>query len=284
MEIKKVGVIGCGAMGGGIAQVCAQTGYTVVVSEINDQLLNKGLAAINANLTKNVDKGRISAEDKEATLARLKGTTDMKDFSDCDLIIEAALERMDVKKQIFAQLDQICPPHTLLATNTSSLSIIDVATATKRPTQVLGLHFFNPPQVMKLCEVARTVVTSDEVIATGKIFAESLGKTAVIAKDTPGLLANRLVSSFWVNAINMYDAGVATREDIDNAAKLGLNHPMGPLELADFVGLDIVLALIQTMYDEFQEQRYIPPLLLKKMVTAGMLGRKSGRGFYDYSK
>jgi len=284
MEIKKVGVIGCGAMGGGIAQVCAQTGYTVVVSEINDQLLNKGLAAINANLTKNVDKGRISPEDKEATLARLNGTTDMKDFSDCDLIIEAALERMDVKKQIFAQLDQICPPHTLLATNTSSLSIIDVATATKRPTQVLGLHFFNPPQVMKLCEVARTVVTSDEVIATGKKFAESLGKTAVIAKDTPGLLANRLVSSFWVNAINMYDAGVATREDIDNAAKLGLNHPMGPLELADFVGLDIVLALIQTMYDEFQEQRYIPPLLLKKMVTAGMLGRKSGRGFYDYSK
>lgn len=282
MEIKKVGVIGCGTMGSGIAQVCAQSGYQVIVSEINDELLNKGLASINSVLTKSVDKGKISQQDKDTTLNRIKGTTNIKDFYDCDLVIEAAIENMELKKKIFTELDTICPKHAILATNTSCLSIIDMAMATSRPEEVLGLHFFNPAPIVKLLEIVKTIATSDETLEVGKDFGNSLGKTIVIAQDTPGFSVNRLLVPFLLHAIRMLDAGVGTREDIDTAINLGLGHPMGPLTLADFIGLDIVLSIADTMYEEFKEPHYAPPVLLKKMVTTGWLGRKARKGFYEY--
>ncbi len=282
MEIKKVGVIGCGQMGGGIAQVCAQSGYQVVVSEINDELLNKGLTAINSFLAKSVERGKMSQQDKDSLLSRIKGTTNPKDFSDCDLVIEAAIENMDLKKKIFAELDKICPKHSMLATNTSCLSIIDMAMVTKRPDKVLGLHFFNPVPVMRCLEIVKTIATSDESVRIGKTFGESLGKTSVITQDTPGFIVNRLLYSFINTAIRMLEAGVATKEDIDNAITLGLNHPMGPLALADLIGLDTSLFVTSAMYDEFKDPQYAPPTLLRKMVSAGWLGRKTGKGFYDY--
>lgn len=284
MEIKNVGVVGCGLMGAGIAQVCAQSGYQVVVSEINDELLNKGLASINSFLTKSVEKGKITQQDKDATLGRITGTTDTRNFQDCDLVIEAVVEKMDLKKKIFAELDKICPKHAILASNTSALSVIDIAMVTTKADKVLALHFMNPAPLMKLLEVGRTVLTSDETLEISRKFGESLGKTVVVTKDAPGLIANRLLTAFLVNAVDMYDSGAATKEDIDAAIRLGLNHPMGPLELADFIGLDTVYAMINAVYTEFNDTRYAPPLLLKKMVTAGMLGRKSGKGFYEYPK
>jgi len=282
MEIKKVGVVGCGLMGSGIIQVCAQSGYQVVASEINDELLNKGLASINSFLTKGVEKGRITEQDKESTLARIKGTTNTKDFGDCDLVIEAATENMDLKKKIFADLDKVCPKHTILATNTSCLSVIDVAVVTSRPEKVLGLHFMNPVPLMKLLEIVKTIAISDETLEIGKEFGKSLGKTIVIAKDTPGFIVNDLMIPYLLHAIRMLDAGVATKEDIDTAINLGLGHPMGPLTLSDLIGLDTVLFVASAMYEEFKEPQYTPPPLLKKMVAAGWLGRKTGKGFYEY--
>ena len=282
MEIKKVGVVGCGLMGSGIVQVCAQSGYQVVVSEINDELLNKGLASINSFLTKGVEKGRITEQDKESTLARIKGTTNTKDFGDCDLVIEAATENMDLKKKIFADLDKVCPKHTILASNTSCLSVIDVAVVTSRPEKVLGLHFMNPVPLIRLLEIVKTVAISDETLETGKEFGKSLGKTIVVAKDTPGFIVNDLMIPYLLHAIRMLDAGVATKEDIDTAINLGLGHPMGPLTLSDLIGLDTVLFVASAMYEEFKEPQYTPPPLLKKMVAAGWLGRKTGKGFYEY--
>jgi len=284
MEIKKVGVIGCGLMGTGIAQVCAQSGYQVVVSEINDALLNKGITSISSRLARDVEKGKLSAKDKDSALSRIKGTTNTKDFSDCDLIIEAIIENMDLKKKIFAELDKICPQHTVLATNTSVLSIIDIATATTRPDKVLGLHFFNPAPVMKLVEVIKTIATSEDTLRIGTEFVKSLEKTAVIARDTPGFIVNRQLAPFIFNAIRMLEDGIASREDIDAGVKLGLNHPIGPLQLADFIGLDTIHFGATDMYDKFKEPQYAPPVLLGKMVTAGWLGRKTGKGFYDYDK
>ena len=284
MEIRKVGVVGCGFMGSGIAQVCAQSGYQVVVSEINDELLNKGLASINSFLTKSVEKGKISQQDNEATLGRIKGTINMSNFFDCDLVVEAIIEKMDLKKKVFAELDKICSQHTILATNTSCLSIIDLAMATSKPQKVLGLHFFNPAPIMKLLEIVRTITTSDETLECCKDFGESLGKTVVIAKDTPGFIVNRLSIPFTLHAIRMLEAGVATRDDIDVAVNLGLNHPMGPLALADFLGIDTLYYIASSMYEEFKDPQYAPPTLLTKMVTAGWLGRKTGKGFYDYGK
>ncbi len=282
MEIKKVGVVGCGVMGNGITQVCAQSGYQVVVSEVNDELLNKGLASINRSLTKGVEREKITQQDKDATLARIKGTTNLKDFGDCDLVIEAAVENLDLKKKLFAELDKICPKHAILATNTSCLSIIATAVVTSRPDKVLGIHFFNPAPIMKLVEIVKTIATSDEVVKIGESFGKSLGKTTIIAQDMPGFVVNRLVVPFMLNAIRMLEAGVATKEDLDTGINLGLNHPMGPLSLADLVGLDTLYFIANSIYAEFKEPQYAPPVLLTKMVSAGWLGRKTGKGFYEY--
>ena len=282
MEIKKVGVVGCGVMGSGIAQLCAQSGYQVVVSEINDELLNKGLASIEKILARGVEKGRLSQQDKDATLGRIKGTTNTKDFSDRDLMIEVAIENMDLKKKIFAELDEICPKDAILATNTSCLSIIDMAVSTKRPDKILGLHFFNPAPVMKLLEIVRTIATSDETIEVSKKFGESVGKTTVIAPDKPGFIVNRLWIPYELHAIRLLEDGVASREDIDNAVMMGLNYPMGPLALVDLTGLDVLLFVANAIYERLKDPRYIPPTLLEKMVAAGWLGRKTGKGFYDY--
>ena len=282
MEMK-IGVVGCGLMGGGITQVCAQSGYPVIVSEINDELLQKGLTAIDANLTRNVQKERITQQDKDATLARIKGTTDNRDFGDCDLVIEAAVENLDLKKKIFGEMDKICPEHAILATNTSCLSIIDMAKATGRPDKVLGLHFFNPAPVMKLMEVVRTSATSEETLELGKDFGQSLGKTIIIAQDTPGFIVNRLMTPQILNAIRMLESGAATKEDIDTGMTLGLNYPMGPLALADLVGLDTILFIADGIHDRFREDQYAAPSLLKEMVATGQLGRKTGKGFYDYN-
>ena len=282
MEIKKVGVVGCGSMGAGIAQICAQSGYQVVVSEINDELLKRGMGFIDKVLGRSVEKGKLSQADKDAVMSRLKGTTSTKDFSDCDLVIEAAIENLDLKKKIFAELDGICPPNAILATNTSCLSIIEMAMVTKRPDKVLGLHFFNPAPVMKLLEIVKTIATSDEVLEASQKFGEALGKTNVIAKDAPGFIVNRLWLPFLLHCIRLYEEGVASREDIDNAIQLGLNYPMGPLTLADMVGIDVVKFVSDALYEQLKDPRYIVPTLVDKMVAAGWLGRKTGKGFYDY--
>lgn len=284
MEIKKVGVVGCGQMGAGITQVCAQAGYQVITSEINSELLNKGLNFIDSRLGRDVEKGRLSPQDKDSILNRIKGTTNTKDFVDCDLAIEAAIENMGLKKKIFAELDNICPQHTILATNTSCLSIIDMAMATSRPDRMLGLHFMNPVPVMRLLEIVRTIATSNETLEAGQAFGKSLGKTIVTAQDTPGFIVNCLLIPYLLNAIRMLNAGVATKEDIDTGINLGLNHPMGPLTLSDLIGNDTVLFMANALYDAFKEPQYAPPSILRKMVTAGWLGRKTGKGFYEYNK
>jgi len=282
MQTKKIGVVGCGLMGSGIAQVCAQSGYQVVVSEVSDELLNKGLVSINSFLSKGIEKGKIAQQDKDAALDRIRGTTNVNDFADCDLVIEAVTENMGLKKKVFAELDKTCPRYSILATNTSALSIIDIATATSRLDKVLGLHFMNPVPIMRLLEIVQTIATSDETIEICKEFGKSLGKTIVIAKDTPGFIVNRLAIPFTLNAIRMLEAGIATREDIDTAVNLGLNHPMGPLTLADFLGIDTLYYAACDMYEKFKEPQYAPPVLLQKMIAAGWYGRKTDKGFYDY--
>jgi len=282
MGIKKVGVVGCGTMGGGIVQVCAQSGYEVIVSEVNDALLNKGLASIDSILTRNVEKERLTKAEKEAILGRIKGTTSTGDFSDRDLVIEAAVENLDLKKKIFAELDKICPPHAILATNTSCLSIIDMATQTSRPGKVIGLHFFNPVPIMKLLEIVKTIATSDETLEAGKELGQKLDKTIVVAKDSPGFIVNRLLAPYLFNAVRMLEYGVASREDIDTGITLGLNHPIGPLSLLDLIGLDTMLFIGDAIYEEFKDPQYAAPTLLRKMVTVGWLGRKTKKGFYEY--
>lgn len=282
MEIMKVGVVGCGTMGSGITQVCAQSGYEVVVSEINEEILNKGLASINKTLTRGVEKGALSEQDKHSTLARIKATTNIKDFSECDLVIEAVNESMNLKKDVYSLLDKTCLEHTILATNTSVLSIIDMAIVTRRPEKVLGLHFFNPVSVMRLLEIVKTIATSDETLESGKSFGKSLGKSIVVAQDSPGFIVNRLMTPFMLNAIRMLEAKIATRDDLDSAINLGMNHPMGPLKLLDLIGIDTVFFAANAMYEELKDPQYAPPPLMKKMVTAGWLGRKTGKGFYEY--
>jgi len=284
MEIKKVGVVGCGLMGSGIVEVCAKAGYEVVVSEINEEFLQKGLDRLNKSLSRAVSKGKATQEEMDAALARVEGTTKMADFAPCDLVIEAAIENMELKKQIFAELDGILRPEAIIGSNTSSLCITEMASATQRGDKVLGIHFFNPVPVMPLLELVRTILTSDETLAIAQEFGESVGKTTVLAKDTPGFIVNRLLIPYLLHAARIYEDGLATREDIDTAIKLGLNHPMGPLALLDLVGLDTTLFIADAMFEEFKDPRYAAPPLLRRMVLAGHLGRKSGRGFYDYSK
>ncbi len=283
MDIKRVGVVGCGLMGSGIAQVCAQSGYDVVVSEINQALLDKGLSAIKFALTIDVRRRRITQADMDAILGRIKGTLSFADFAGCDLVIEVAPERMDLKKRIFHDLDATCPA-AILASNTSCLSITAMAKETSRPDKVIGLHFFNPPTLMKLLEVVKTPLTSDETLEAGRAFGKSLGKTAITAPDTPGFVVNRLLMPFMMEAFRMYESGLATREDIDDGARLGLGHSLGPLKLADLVGLDTVLHIGEAIAAELKDPMYRAPEILTKMVAEGKLGRKSGRGFYDYTR
>ena len=283
MVIRKVGVVGLtGVMGAGIVQLCAQSGYQVLGFFRSEERLKKTLASIDGFLARGVIKGKITEQDREAALGRIKTTSDMESFRDCDLIIETVIEDLEVKKKLFTELDGICPQHTILATNTSSLSIIDMAMSTGRADRVLGLHFFNPAPVMPLLEIVKTIATSDEAIEVGKAFGESLSKTVVIARDSPGYIVNNLMMPYLLNAIRMLDAGIATRDDIDTAVTLGLIYPMGPLTVCDFIGLDSLLFVANIMYEESKDRQYAAPSLLRKMVTAGWLGRKSGKGFYEY--
>ena len=283
MVIKNVGVVGCGLMGSGIVETCARAGYTVTVREINAAVLQKGLERLETSIKRGVSRGKLSQADLDIALARIKGTTDMADLEASDLVIEAVVENMALKKEIFAKLDQLCAPEVILASNTSSLSITEMASVTGRPDRVLGMHFFNPVPVMPLLEIVRTFQTSEDALTIAQAFGESLGKTMVVAKDMPGFIVNRLVIPYFLDAITLLQNGLATREDIDVAIKLGMNHPMGPLTLLDFVGLDTVLFIADAMYQEFKDPRFAAPPLLRQMVLAGHLGRKSGRGFYDYS-
>jgi 3-hydroxybutyryl-CoA dehydrogenase len=284
VKIKKVGVVGAGIMGAGIVQVSAQSGYQVVVSEINDALLQKGLGTVDKFLGRAVEKEKMTAAQKDEVMGRITGTTDTKDFKDCDLVVEAAIENLELKKQVFKQLDEICPPHTLLTSNTSSMTITEMAAATKRMDKVAGLHFFNPVPVMRLVEIVTTIVSSDETVKTLREFSESLGKTVVIAKDTPGFIVNRLLIPYLLHAIRLYESGLASIQDIDTAIELGLNHPMGPFRLLDILGNDTTLFIADNMFNEFKDPVYAAPVLLKRMVAAGILGRKSGRGFYGELK
>lgn len=282
MNIKTVGVIGCGLMGSGIVETCANAGYSVVVREVNDDLLGVGLKRLDGSLDKAVQRGKMDAAKRDATRARISGTTKLEDLDGCDLVIEAVVEHMALKKEVFAALDRICPPHAILSSNTSSLSVTEMASATRRPGQVIGLHFFNPVPVMPLLEIVRALLTSDETLSDCLAFGASLGKTTIVAKDTPGFIVNLLLVPFLLDAIRALETGKGTKEDIDTGVKLGLNHPMGPLTLADFVGLDTTLFVADAMYEEFRDTRYAAPPLLRRMVMAGRLGRKSGAGFYDY--
>ena len=283
MAIRKVGVVGCGLMGGGIAQVSAAAGFPTVVREISQPVLEKGLGGIRKFLQGGVEKGKVSAADMEKTLANLSGTVKLEDLADCDLVVEAAVENLGLKKELFAELDRICKPATLLASNTSSLSITEMATATKRPERFLGLHFFNPVPLMKLVEVVRTLRTSDEAVNDASAWCRAIGKTVVSTGDSTGFVVNRLLVPYMLDAIRVYEQGLASRDDIDNAMKLGCGYPMGPLFLGDYVGLDTTYYIAQIMFDEFKEPRFAPPPLLKRMVLAGRHGRKTGRGFYDWT-
>ena len=283
ITIKKVGVVGCGLMGSGIAQVAAQFGLETLIGEANEDLLGRGIGRIQGFVGKDIEKGKLSREAGEGLLKRLKGTTDLNDFADCDLVIEAIIENMDEKRKLFSTLDGICKPETIFASNTSSLPIIEMAAATKRQDRIAGLHFFNPVPVMKLVEVVKTISTSDDTVDALKAYGESVGKKVVVAKDTPGFIVNLLLVPYLLDAIRAYDSGVASREDIDEGMKLGCGHPMGPLTLLDFVGLDTTYYIANIMYDEFKDARYAAPPLLKRMVLAGHYGRKTGKGFYDYN-
>jgi 3-hydroxybutyryl-CoA dehydrogenase len=284
MEIRKVGICGCGQMGAGIAEVAAKAGLAVVAREVNDELLKKGMARIEGSLSKAVEKGKLEASAKQEILGRISGTTKLDDFKDCDIICEAIIENIDEKLKLYRELDRVAKKDAVFASNTSSLSITEMGAGTTRPDKFCGLHFFNPVPVMKLVEVVRTVATSDATYDAAKTFAEKLGKTVISCKDRPGFIVNALLIPYLLDAIRAYQDDIASREDIDNGMKLGCGHPMGPLELCDFIGLDTVYYIAEILFDEFKDHHYAAPPLLKTMVKAGYLGRKSGRGFYDYGK
>ena len=285
MEIKKVGVLGCGLMGSGIAQVAASAGFQTVVREVSDELIKKGFAGIDKSLAKFAEKGTITTDQQQEIRGRLSGTTTFDDLADCDIIIEAIIENIEEKRSTYKQLDQICKAETIFASNTSSISITEMMTATsaERQRRFVGLHFFNPVPLMKLVEVVRTILTDDEIYEQAIEFGKRLGKTPVRANDTTGFIVNRLLVPYMLDAIRALEEGVGSIVDIDASMKLGLGYPMGPFTLGDFVGLDTTYYIAEIMFNEFREKRFAPPPLLKRMVLAGLYGRKSGRGFYDYS-
>ena len=281
--MEKIFVIGAGTMGAGIVQAFAQKGYEVIVRDIKDEFVDRGIAGINKGLTKLVSKGKITEEDKEAVLSKITGTTDLGLAADCDLVIEAAVENMEIKKQIFSELDKICKEETILASNTSSLSITEVASATNRPDRVIGMHFFNPATIMKLVEVIRGMATSQQTFDKVKTMSEAIGKTPVEVAEAPGFVVNRILIPMINEAIGIYAEGIASVEDIDTSMKLGANHPMGPLALGDLIGLDVCLAIMDVLFKETGDSKNRAHSLLRKYVRAGWIGRKTGRGFYNYN-
>jgi 3-hydroxybutyryl-CoA dehydrogenase len=282
MKISRVGVLGAGLMGSGIAEVCAKSGYETVVLEVSEELARKGIGRIESSLAKAVERGKLAPGDRDAARGRLKATTRLEDFEACDVVIEAVVENLDVKKEIFRELDRICGESAIFCSNTSSLTITELSAATRRPDRFAGLHFFIPAPVMKLVEVVRTIATSDETIETLLGFAKSLAKEPVLARDNSGFIVNRLLVPYLLDAVRALEEGVGTKEDIDKSMELGCGHPMGPLKLLDFVGLDTTYAIAEIMFTEYREKRFAPPPLLKRMVLAGRYGKKSGRGFYEY--
>ncbi len=282
MTIRKVGVVGCGLMGSGIAQTCAQSGYETVVREVSEELLNKGLTRIYAAWDMMLGKGKITQGQVDENRTRLRGTLNIGELADCDIVIEAILENMEEKLRLFPVLDATLKPDVIIASNTSSLNVTQMGAITKRADKVCGLHFFNPAPVMKLVEIVRTISTSDETIDTVKQFAISLGKTPVLAKDSAGFIVNFLLIPYLLSAIRLLEYGMASREDLDTAMQLGCGYPMGPLTLLDYVGLDTTLWAAEAIYEEYKDSMYAPPPLLRRMVLSGMLGRKSGKGFYNY--
>ena len=285
-EIKTIGVVGAGTMGNGIAQLAAQMGANVIMRDIKDDFVQRGLKAIDKFLGKGVERGKVTPEQKASVLGRIIGTTDMGQLAKCDFIVEAVIEDLELKKQVFSELDQICPPQTILATNTSSMSITLIAAATKRQDRVVGMHFFNPVPLMKLVEVIRGFGTSDETVAITTALAQKMGKETVEVKvDSPGFIVNRLMIPHMIEAVKLLEEGVATKEDIDKAIKLGLNYPMGPFELMDFTGIDICKYVADYFYLELnKEQKWSVPTVMKNQVRSGFVGRKSGKGWYDYNK
>ena len=286
MEIKKVGVLGCGLMGAGIAQVAASAGFETVVKEVSEEFIARGFGGIEKSLAKFAEKGTITAEQQKDIRSRLSGTTSFEQLADCDIIIEAIIENLDEKRTTYKTLDELCKPETIFASNTSSLSITEMMTATsvERQKRFIGLHFFNPVPLMKLVEVVRTILTDEAVYEEAVQFGKTLGKVPVRANDKTGFIVNRLLVPYMLDSIRALEEGVGSIVDIDNAMKLGCGYPMGPLTLGDFVGLDTTYYIAEIMFNEFREKRFAPPPLLKRMVLAGLYGRKSGRGFYDYTK
>ena len=282
MEIQRIGVIGVGLMGAGVAEVCARADYDVLVREINDEFLVKGLDRMETSMQSAVQRGKLTSADQEAARSRVHGTTRLEDFADRDLVIEAAIEDLHLKQELFAQLDQICPPQAILASNTSSIPIIQLAAATKRPGRVLGMHFFNPVPTMQLVELVRTLTTSDETLEAVRAVGERLGKRMIVSKDRAGFIVNYLLVPYMLDAVRMLEQGFASKEDIDVGMMLGASYPMGPFTLLDFVGLDTAVHVADVLFEAFKEPRFAAPTLLRQMVAAGWLGRKSGRGFYNY--
>jgi len=283
VKIEKVGIVGAGLMGSGIAEVAAKAGFDVVVREIDEPSADRGRARIEASMDRAVEKEKLTAEERDGALDRIAFTTKLEALADRDLVIEAIIEDLEAKNELFGTLDEICADHAIFASNTSSLTITDMAAATDRPDRVIGLHFFNPVPVMKLVEVVRTIATSDETFATVFDFARSVGREPIAAKDNSGFVVNLLLVPYMLDAVRQLERGVASIEDIDTGMVLGCGHPMGPFTLGDFVGNDTILRIAEIMFDEYREQRYAPPPLLRRMVSMGRYGRKSGRGFYDYS-
>jgi 3-hydroxybutyryl-CoA dehydrogenase len=284
MEIRKVGVLGCGLMGSGIAEVAARAGYDTVVREVSEEVVDKGLKKIHGSLAKAVEKGKMTSEERDQAVGRLSGVVGLDALADCDLIVEAIVENLDEKRKTFSTLDEVVKKDAIFASNTSSLTITQMAMFTRRPDQFVGLHFFNPVPVMKLVEVVRTLLTSDAAFDAAFDFARKVGKEPVAARDNSGFIVNRLLVPYLLDAIRALEEGVGSVEDIDKGMQLGCGHPMGPFTLLDFVGLDTTYYIANIMFEEYREKRYAPPPLLKQMVQAGRLGKKSGRGFYDHAK